>query len=110
MPHAEPRAGHWPTLWLSASWNRRSGRRRAPSWKIARLLPGSGVLAILSHQGCDEGAEEGFAAAPGVVHELEEAEIERQLVLRDAPVRAQPGAQQGPGPLHGVDVDLTEAV
>src|SRR4051812_40286230 len=61
-------------------------------------------------QGCDEGAEEGFAAAPGVVHELEEAEIERQLLLRDAPVRTEPGAQQGPRPLHGVDVDLAEAV
>src|ERR671939_1736754 len=62
------------------------------------------------HQGCDEGAEEGFAAAPGFVHELEEAEIERQLLLRDVPVRAEPGAQQGPRPLHGVDVDLAEAV
>src|SRR3954469_4651711 len=74
------------------------------------LLLGSGVLASLSHQGCDKGAEEGFAAAPSVVHELEEAEIERQLLLRDAPVRAQPRAQQGPRPLHGIDVDLAEAV
>ena len=30
------------------------------------------------HQSHDEGAEEGFAAAPGIVHEREEAEIERQ--------------------------------
>src|SRR5215213_11495042 len=74
------------------------------------LLLGSGVLASLSHQGCDKGAEEGFAAAPSVVHEREESEVERQLLLRDAPVRSQPGAQQGPGPLHGVDVDLAEAV
>src|SRR3954470_20365269 len=74
------------------------------------LLLGSGVLASLSHQGCDEGAKEGFAAAPGVVHELEEAEVERQLLLRDAPVRPEPGAQQGPRPLHRVDVDRTEAV
>jgi hypothetical protein len=44
-------------------------------------------------QGCDEGAQEGFAPAPDVVHELEKAEIQRQLLLRDAPVRAQPGAQ-----------------
>jgi transposase len=78
--------------------------------KTRWLLLGSGVLASLSHQGCDEGAQEGSAAAPGVVHELEEAEIERQLLLRDAPVRAEPGAQQGPRPLHGVDVDLAEAV
>ena len=62
------------------------------------------------HQSGDEGAEESFAAAAGVVHELEEGEVERQLRLRDPPVRAEPGAQQGPRPLHGVDVDLAEAV
>ena len=47
------------------------------------------------HQGSDQLAEQGFAAAAGVVHDLEEAEVERQLLLRDAAVRAQPGAQQG---------------
>src|SRR5690242_13775973 len=77
----------------------------APRFRTSLLL-GSGVLASLSHQGCDKGAEEGFAAAPSVVHELEEAEIERQLLLRDTPVRAEPRAQQGPRPLHRVDVDL----
>ena len=45
-------------------------------------------------QGGDEGSEQGFAASARIVHELEEAEIERQLVLRDTAVRAQPGAQQ----------------
>src|SRR4051812_7126142 len=85
-------------------------RRVQRNSKLQSLLLGSGVLASLSHQGCDEGAKEGFAAAPGVVHELEEAEVERQLLLRDAPVRTEPGAQQGPRPLHRVDVDRTEAV
>jgi len=33
------------------------------------------------HQSRDEGAEQGFAAAPGVVHELEEGEVERKLLL-----------------------------
>ena len=42
-------------------------------------------------QSRDEGAEESFAPAPGVVHELEEAEIQRQLLLRDTPVWPQPG-------------------
>src|SRR3954462_13998441 len=80
-------------------------------FKSGSLLLGSGVVMGASrHQGGDEGAEEGFAAAPGVVHEREEAEVERQLVLRDAPVRPQPGAQQRPEPFHGVDVDLAEAV
>src|SRR5215212_7097921 len=61
-------------------------------------------------QGGDEGSEQGFAASACVVHELEEAEIERQLVLRDAAVRAQPGAQQRAEALDGVDVHLAEAV
>src|SRR3712207_9114365 len=75
------------------------------------LLSGSGVVKGTSrHQGGDKGSEQGFAAAAGVVHELEEAEVEWQLVLRDATMRPQPGAQQRPEPFHGVDVDLAEAV
>src|SRR4051794_25672697 len=60
------------------------------------LFSGSGVLDGIpsGHQGGDELAEEGPAAAAGVVHELEEDEVERQLLLRDAAVRSQPGAQQ----------------
>src|SRR3954467_690557 len=61
-------------------------------------------------QGGDEGSEQGFAASARVVHELEEAEVERQLVLRDAAMRAQPGAQQRPEALDGVDVHLAAAV
>jgi hypothetical protein len=38
------------------------------------------------------------------VHELEEAEVERQLLLRDAAMRTQPGAQQLPEALDGIDV------
>jgi len=44
------------------------------------------------------------------VHELKEAEVERQLVLREAPVRAQPGAQQRPEAFDRVDMDLAEPV
>ena len=62
------------------------------------------------NQAGDKRAEQGFAASARVVHELEEAEVERQLVLRDAAVRSQPGAQQRPEAFHGVDVDLAEAV
>jgi hypothetical protein len=51
------------------------------------LLSGSGVVDASRHQGGDELAEEGPAPAPGVVHELEEGEVERQLLLRDAAVR-----------------------
>src|SRR3954451_19267371 len=66
--------------------------------------------AVSRNQACDKGAEQGSPTPARVVHELEEPEIERQLVLRDAPVRAEPGAQQGPEPLDGVDVHLAEAV
>src|SRR3954452_14992103 len=62
------------------------------------------------NQACDKGAEQGSPTPARVVYELEEAEIERQLVLRDAPVRAEPGAQQGPEPFHGVDVHLAKAI
>src|SRR5215217_2145620 len=58
------------------------------------------------NQACDKGAEQGSPTPARVVDELEEAEIERQLVLREAPVRA----QQGPETLDGVDVHLAEAV
>ena len=61
-------------------------------------------------QGGNGCGEQGFAATACVVHELEEAEVVRQLVLRDPAVRAQPGAQQGPETLDGVDVHLAEAV
>jgi len=79
--------------------------------KSGWLLLGSGVVTGPSrHQAGDEGAEQGFAASTRIVHELEEAKMERQLVLRDAPVRAQPGAQQRPEAFHRVDVHLAEAV
>src|SRR5215212_3687959 len=64
----------------------------------------------LPDQARDEGAEQSLAPAAGVVDELEEAEIGGQLLLRDAPVRAEPGAQQRPEALHRVDVDLAEPV
>src|SRR5215212_35097 len=87
-----------------------TGNEKAES-NTERLLLGSGVVLGRSrHQGGDKGSEQSSSAAAEVVHDLEEAEVERQLLLRDAPVRPQPGAQQRPDPFHGVDVDLAEAV
>jgi hypothetical protein len=74
-------------------------------------LSGFGVVSIsLRDQGGDEGAKERFAPPAGVVDELEEAEVGGQLLLRDAAMRPQPGAQQRPKTLGRVDVDLAEAV
>src|SRR4051812_18670042 len=69
-----------------------------------------GVGSASCDQGGDERAKQGFAATACVVHELEEPEIERQLLLRETPVRAEPGPQQGPEPLDGIDVHLAEPV
>jgi hypothetical protein len=44
------------------------------------------------------------------VDELKEAEIDGQLLLRDAAMWAQPGAQQRPEAFQGVDVDLAEPI
>ena len=61
----------------------------------ARLLLGSGVLGNSSrNQAGDELAERGFSTSARVVHEREEAEVKRQLVLRDAAMQAQLGVQQ----------------
>src|SRR3954466_10775177 len=77
---------------------------------LQALVGFRGGGAVSRNQACDKGAEQGSPTPARVVHDLEEPEIERQLVLRDAPVRAEPGAQQGPKPLDGVDVHLAEAV
>src|SRR3954465_11036877 len=87
--------------------------RHRPDWRWLTpeaLVGFRGGGAGSRNQACDKGAEQGSPTPARVVHELEEAEIERQLVLRDAPVRAEPGAQQGPEPFPGVDVPLAEAV
>src|SRR3954471_17002468 len=64
----------------------------------------------LRDQASDQGPEQRLPAAPGVVHELEEAEVGGQLLLRDAPVRPQPGTQQRPEAFGRVDVHLAEPV
>ena len=71
---------------------------------------GKALLGVSCYQGGNKGAEQGFAALAGIVDELKEAQIDGQLLLRDAAVRAQPGAQQRPEPFQGIDVNFTEAV
>jgi NIPSNAP len=75
------------------------GSYRIPGWWIASR-----------DEGANQGPEQSFSAAACVMHELKEAEIKRQLVLRDTTVRAQPGPQQRPEAFNRVDVDLAEAI
>src|SRR3954466_11749986 len=77
---------------------------------LQALVGFRGGGAVSRNQACDKGAEQGSPTPARVVHDLKEPEIERQLVLREAPVRAEPGAQQRPEPLDGVDVHLAEPV
>ena len=64
-------------------------RRRGLTGTCGRLLLGSGMVVSSSrNQAGDEGAEQGFTASARVMHELGEAEVKRQLVLRDAAVRS----------------------
>src|SRR4051794_35337895 len=79
-----------------------SSSSRSPKQQFAEALVGfRGVGSASCDQGGDECAKQGFAATACVVHDLEEPEIERQLLLRETPVRAEPGPQQGPEPLDG---------
>src|SRR5215203_3832285 len=104
---------------LRIVWDARSTVCRTASSKLSEDRPDSSMKALVGFRGggagsrnqaCDKGAEQGSPTPARVVHELEEAEIERQLVLRETAVRAEPGAQQGPEPFHGVDVHLVEPV
>src|SRR3954469_4624353 len=84
-------------------------RRPSMLFLFLRLFSGSGVLGSRDERP-DERGEEGFPPPARVVDHLEEGEIERQLLPRDAPVGPEPGAQQRPEALQRVDVDLAEPV
>src|SRR5262245_17399808 len=74
------------------------------------LQRSSGVSGTWPDQQFDQRPEQRLAPLPDVMHELEEAQIERQLLLRDPTMGTQPTSQQRPEALHRVDVDLAEAV
>ena len=74
--------------WRQSGW---SGTYAGAQSRVA-LIGFRGDGGTSHDQSRDEGAKESFASAPGVMHELEKAKIQRQLLLRDAAVRPQPGA------------------
>src|SRR4051794_4407792 len=84
--------------------------RSRPSIFRVALIGFRGAGHRLRDQASDQGPEQRLPAAPGVVDELEEAEVGGQLLLRDAPVRPQPGTQQRPEAFGRVDVHLAEPV
>jgi hypothetical protein len=97
----DPELSAWRSTWIGPI------QHAVHTW----LFLDSGVVTGSScDKGSDEGAEQGFAPVARVVNELEEAEVNGQLLLRDAPMRSQPRAQQRPDALDRIDVYLAEAV
>ncbi len=70
----------------------------------------SSQFTALCDQQFQEGSEQAFAPNASVVHELKEAQVERQFFLRDPTMGSQPRAQQRPEALSRVDMDLMEAI
>lgn len=54
----------------------------------------SGQFAKLRHQQFQEGSEQAFTSNADVMHELKEAQVERQFLLRNPSMGAQPRAEQ----------------
>src|SRR3954451_12159036 len=71
------------------------------------LFPDSGEL---RDQEPDQRSQQCLAAFPNVMHELEEAQVNRQLLLGDPAVGTQPRPQQRPEPLNGVDMVLINPI
>lgn len=66
-----------------------------PFYKILWLILGFGVLDLISGDKCaNQRVQERLASLAGVMNELEEPEVDGELLLRNATVRAQPGSQQ----------------
>jgi len=53
---------------------------------------------------------QGLATPSSVVHKLEKAQVQRQLFLCDATMRAQPGTQQRPKPFERIDMDFMKPI
>ena len=70
----------------------------------------SSQFAPLRDQEFQKGSEQAFAPDAGVMHELKEAQVERQFLLRNAAMRSQPRAQQGPESLSGINMDFIKTV
>ena len=70
----------------------------------------SSQFGALCDQQRQEGAEQAFTSDANIMHELKEAQVQRQLLLREAAMRSQPGTEQRPKALHRVDMNFMEAI
>src|SRR5262249_400658 len=65
---------------------------------------------VLRDQELNERRKQRFASLADVVHELEEAQVEREFLLRNTPMWTKPTAQQRPEALHRIPIHFTQAV
>jgi len=65
---------------------------------------------VLRDQELNECRKQRVASLADVVHELKETQVEREFLLGNTPMRAEPTPQQGPEPFHGMHMDFTKAV
>ena len=94
--------GDWKRLLVRLGGHRRLFANSASQGGCAtgvcisrRLILGFGVLDLVSgDQGADQRAEKSLASFARVMDELEEPEVDREFVLRNAAMRPQPGAKQ----------------
>ena len=70
----------------------------------------SDQFGMLRDQQLQKGTEQAFTPAADVRHELEEAQVQRSFLLREATRRSPPGTEPGPKALQGVDLNLMEAI
>src|SRR3954462_1792552 len=78
---------------------------------FAQICLGSScVSGTWGHQECDQGSQQRLTTLPNVMNELEETQVERQLLLRDPPMGAQPGPEQRPEAFDRVDMNFADAI
>jgi hypothetical protein len=65
---------------------------------------------VLADQELNELTQQRFASLSDVVDKLEEPEVERELLLRNAPMRTKPTPQQRPEALHRIHMHFTKPV
>jgi len=65
---------------------------------------------VLRDQELNERRQQRFASLADVVHELEESQVDREFLLGNTPMRAQPTPQERPKAFHRVDVHFAQAV
>src|SRR5499427_10266375 len=65
---------------------------------------------VLRDQELNECRKQRFASLADVVHELEESQVDREFLLGNTPMRAQPTPQERPKAFHRVDVHFAHAV